>query len=55
MAMIDILIPEGDPQQGILELPVGIAPSAPIDMLSDDDLEELILTGGAGTTGYGSG
>lgn len=54
MALLDILIPEGDPQQGILEIPVGAAPSAPADMLSDDGMEELILTG-APTTGYAGG
>jgi hypothetical protein len=55
MALLDILIPEGDPQQGILEIPVGAAPSAPVDMLSDDDMMELILQSTAATTGYAGG
>ncbi len=54
MAMTDILIPEGDPQQGILELGVGSSHPA-YDMLSDTGIEELILTGGGATTGYGGG
>ena len=56
MAALDILIPEGDSQLGTLEIPAGAAPSAPVDMLADDDLLELILTGAvATTTGYGGG
>ena len=50
MAMLDILIPEGDPQQGILELSGGTL-NPPIDMISSDGMEELILN----ITGYGGG
>ena len=55
MALSDILIPDGDPQNGILEIPTGTL-NAPQDMLSDNGIEELVLTGGSNvTTGYGGG
>jgi len=51
--MIDIVIPEGDPQQGILE--IGSGPiNTPVDMLSTvTGIEEITLT--IPTTGYGGG
>jgi hypothetical protein len=56
MAMVDILLVDGDSQDGILELPAGAAPSAPVDMLSDTGIEELVLEGGSAvTTGYAGG
>ena len=51
MAMIDIVIPEGDPQQGILEIGAGTL-NAPTDILSTvTGIEEIVLP----TTGYGGG
>lgn len=54
MALSDILIPDGDPQNGILEIPTGTL-NSPQDMLSDNGIEELILSGSNATTGYGGG
>jgi hypothetical protein len=51
MAMIDIVIPEGDPQQGTLEIGTGTL-NPPKDILSDiTGIEEIVLP----TTGYGGG
>lgn len=55
MALEDILIPDGDPQNAILEIPLGML-GTPTDMLSDNGIEELVLTvGNQVTTGYGGG
>jgi hypothetical protein len=55
MALLDILTPDGDIQNAILEIPLGTL-NAPHDMLSDTGIEELILVGGNQvTTGYGGG
>jgi hypothetical protein len=49
MALTDILIPEGDSQCGILEIPYASA-GTPIDVLNDESgIEELVLTTGNNT------
>lgn len=48
MALDDILIHGGDPQNGILEIPTGSTINRPSEILSDTGIEELILTGGGG-------
>jgi hypothetical protein len=48
MALTDILIPEGDAQCGIMEIPFSTA-GTPFDALNDESgIEELVLTGGTG-------
>ena len=49
MALTDILIPEADPQQGILEISLGTL-GTPTDQLDSQGIEELVLTGGGGNT-----
>jgi hypothetical protein len=50
MALTDILIPDGDPQNGILEIPAGSS-GTPFDALNDESgIEELVLVGGGGNT-----
>lgn len=49
MALTDILIPEADPQCGIMEIPYATA-GTPFDVLNDEcGIEELILTSGGNT------
>jgi len=48
MALTDILIPEADPQCGIMEIPFAAA-GTPFDVLNDESgIEELVLIGGVG-------
>lgn len=52
MALTDILIPEADPQCGILEVPYATA-GVPVDTLNDmSGIEELILVPGGGGSTY---
>jgi hypothetical protein len=51
MALTDILIPGGDPQCGLLEIPYASS-GTPFDALNDESgIEEIILiAGGSGNT-----
>jgi hypothetical protein len=49
MALTDIVIPESDPQCGIMEIPYATA-GTPIDALNDKSgIEELVLISGTPT------
>lgn len=52
MALTDIVIPEADPQCGILEIPFASA-GVPTDALNDESgIEELVLVPGGGGSTY---
>lgn len=51
MALTDILIPEADPQQGIMELAAGSL-NSPVDMLDSQGIEELVMAPAAGGNTY---